>query len=117
MAARPYFIAPGSTVTFWEEPPAYPADHTEIFEQVTGRVIAHWNPHWQRVDELDAMLDRLFLQTRHGPDMECLPSAEVPPEVESLVYAMDHEGMCLVADEEERIVHIDVLRRLAAEGR
>ena len=111
MAARPYFISSGSPLDTWEEPPAYPRDQTEIFEQVTGRVIGHWNPHWQRISELDAMLDRLFLQTKHGPDMECLPSAPVPPELAGLVYAMDHEGACLVASEFERVVHIDELRR------
>ncbi|MGO4125740.1 hypothetical protein AB4Z01_15165 [Inquilinus sp. YAF38] len=111
MAARPFYIAPGSGVAFWEEPPPYQADHTEIFEQVTGKVVGYWNPHWQRVNELDGMLDRLFLQTKHGPDMECLPSMEVPPELEGLVYAMDHEGMCLIVDDYERIVHVDVLRR------
>jgi hypothetical protein len=32
------------------------------------------------------MLDRLFLQTEHGPHMECLPSVELSPELEGLVY-------------------------------
>lgn len=111
MAARPYFLAPGDRRLAWEEPPPYPRDHTEIFEQVTGRVIAYWNPHWQGIQELDDMLDRLFLQTKHGPDMECLPSAPVPPEFKDLVFAMDHQGMCLVDDDFERVVHIDELRR------
>jgi hypothetical protein len=117
MAARPYFLAPGGETELWPEPQPYPADHTEIFEQLSGKVIGYWNPHWQGIRELDAMLDRLFLQTKHGPDMECLPSAEVPSEFEGLVYAMDHEGMCLIADDYERVVHIDVLRRRLAEER
>ena len=62
------------------------------------------------------MLDRLFFQTEHGPDMECLPSAEVPTEFESLVYAMDLQGMCLVANEFERVIHIDELRRQLGQG-
>ncbi|WP_342234546.1 hypothetical protein [Inquilinus sp. OTU3971] len=111
MDASHLWLHPDDPTSLTDEPPPYPTDHAEIFEQVSGRIIGRWNPRTETVEALSALLDRLFAETQRGPDMHCLPTVDIDPELEPRIYAMDHRGMCLVVSALEPIMHIDRLRR------
>ncbi|MGK9168822.1 hypothetical protein KXR53_21080 [Inquilinus limosus] len=110
MGARSLWLYPDLIIPP-DEPSPDPRDHTEIYEQITGRVIGHWNPKAETVEALSALLERLLAETEHGPDMDRLPTIGFLLDLDPYVYVADHRGMCLVVSDLEPIVHVTKLRR------
>lgn len=111
MGARRLWLYPDDPLIPPDEPPPNPRHRAEIYEQITGRPIGRWDPRTETIEALHALLDRLFAETEHGPDMDCLPTMPMHADLDSYVYAMDHRGMCLVVDDFKPIAHLDEVLR------
>lgn len=88
---------------------AAPHDPTDIYECITGRVVGHWNPKLQTVEELMAIISQAARFCRYSIDVDAMPSLPPPDGLEDAVWVLDHRGMCLTY-ENGTPIHIDALR-------
>ena len=93
-----------------------PHDPTAIYECITGRVVGHWDPKTQTVEDLTAAIGQAARFCRYGIETEGVPTLPPPDGLEDLIWVLDHRGMCLTY-ENGIPVHVDTLLERHAQRR